>query len=59
MILLLRTLLREEDRIVDGINGFGSLPYTIKSHAILFDDEETIRKRKQEWLEQYLQIEVR
>mmetsp|Transcript_15322 Transcript_15322/g.18648 ORF Transcript_15322/g.18648 Transcript_15322/m.18648 type:complete len:491 (+) Transcript_15322:77-1549(+) len=35
---------------MDGVNGFGSLPYTIKNREILLEDEKIIDERHEKWL---------
>ena len=38
------------DIVVDGVNGFGALPYRIKSRRSLLRDESQIKKENDEWL---------
>ncbi len=39
---------------VDGVNGFGSLPYRIKSQTKLIEDQDKIEERGKEWLRSIL-----
>lgn len=37
-------------KIIGGVNGFGSLPYHIKSKKLAFLDEDSATDQKQTWL---------
>ena len=38
------------DTVLDGVCGFGSLPYTVKSRRVILQDESAKSKRSPEWL---------
>lgn len=42
------------DAVMDGVNGFGSLPYWIKSSKLIMDSEENIERAKNRWLDNIL-----
>ncbi len=48
--LFLRLTDEKQILSMDGVNGFGSLPYMIKSRTKLMDDEVVFEKRNRDWL---------
>jgi len=45
-----RHAISSDAKTVGGVNGFGSLPYQIKSGQVALLDEEIAAERKQTWL---------
>ena len=43
-----------EDCIMGGVNGFGSLPYMIKSKKLLMENERHVERIRKEWLDKIL-----
>eukprot|EP00957_Ditylum_brightwellii_P043590 3304239-Ditylum_brightwellii.AAC.1 len=51
-LLLQRHVIEEkDDEEIAGVNGFGSLPYSIKSKRMIMESEEIVEKRRRQWLE--------
>jgi len=51
-LLLQRHVIEEkDDEEIGGVNGFGSLPYSIKSKRMIMESEEIVEKRRRQWLE--------
>jgi len=42
------------DAVMDGVNGFGSLPYWIKSCKLIIESEENIEQARNKWLDNML-----
>jgi hypothetical protein len=43
-----------ESKVIGGVNGFGSLPYQIKSQKTLIVDENIVVEQGNEWLSKIL-----
>ena len=42
------------DTVLDGVCGFGSLPYTVKSRRVVLQDESAKSKRRPEWVDKLI-----
>ena len=42
------------DTVLDGVCGFGSLPYTVKSRRVVLQDESAKSKRRPEWVDKLM-----
>ena len=43
-----------DETIINGVNGFGSLPYFVKSKCVVAESEEIIKQDGQQWFESIL-----
>ena len=44
----------EAGQVIDGVNGFGALPYQIKRRRMIIPDESILEKQKQEWIDKII-----
>lgn len=48
--LFQRHAFESDAKVMGGVNGFGSLPYQVKSRKVVMHDEEVVAKHQNQWL---------